>query len=117
VLVSDFLATNGSWVAALIVGTLSALAGMVSVRAKAQSDKDAARAPEWVGLTSQQTAMLEFMRSQLADQEERIRALEAEASEMKSKYWRLVAWARRVIVDDPQLLTRHPLHETIKHDL
>lgn len=113
----EFLATNGAWLTTLVVGVLTTLAGIVSVRAKSQSDRDAARAPEWVGLTSQQTAMLEFMRSQLADQEERIRVLEAEANEMKSKYWRLVAWARRIIVEDPQTLIRHPLHETIKHDI
>lgn len=113
----EFLATNGAWLTTLVVGVLTTLAGIVSVRAKSQSDRDAARAPEWVGLTSQQTELLQFMRSQLADQEKRIQALEAESRELAGKYWRLIAWVRRVLADNPTLLATHPLHETVRDDI
>ena len=114
---TEFLSTNGVWITSLIVGVLSTAAGMVATRAKTRSDKDNARAPEWVGLTSQQTELLQFMRSQIADQEKRIQALEAESRELAGKYWRLIAWVRRVVADDSQLLSKHPLHETVLGDI
>lgn len=114
---TEFLSTNGVWIASLIVGILSTAAGMAATMAKARSDKDNARAPEWVGLTSQQTELLRFMRSQLADQEKRIQALEAESRELAGKYWRLIAWVRRVLADNPTLLATHPLHETVRDDI
>lgn len=114
---TEFLSTNGVWITSLIVGILSTAAGMAATMAKARSDKDNARAPEWVGLTSQQTELLQFMRSQLADQEKRIQALEQEARELAGKYWRLIAWVRRVLADNPTLLATHPLHETVRDDI
>lgn len=114
---TEFLNANGIWIASLVVGVLSTAAGIAATMAKARSDRDSIRAPEWVGLTSQQTELLQFMRSQLADQEKRIQTLEAESRELAGKYWRLIAWVRRILADNPTLLAKHPLHETVRDDI
>lgn len=114
---SEFLSGNGGWIAAIAVGMLSAVSTIIAAHAKAKSDRDAARAPEWVGLTSQQTAMLQFMQQQIREQGAQLRDLQADMEQMKDKYWKVIAWVRKVVFSNPNILTLYPMHESFKDDV
>ncbi len=114
---SEFVSSNGGWIAVIIAALFSGAATIVAARAKARSDRDAQRAPEWGAFSESQREMLVFMQNQIKHLGYQVLELQRNSEHIRDKYWKIVAWVRDVILRNPGILAKHPLHKSFKDDI